>query len=98
MILVDKLVNMKSYLPAGKSWTGLFELTVSLLFQLKPGAEGTGIGEAKSDFPGDGKFELPMKQGDTVVIISEKKGCPQGKWLVKNSEGHCMLSSCVFCW
>lgn len=64
-------------------------MTEVLFFQLKPGTEGNGVGEAKSNFDGDGKFELPVKEGDTLVIISEK-GCPQRKWLVKNSEGHCM--------
>jgi len=63
-------------------------------FQLKPGAEGNGVGEAKGNFSGDGKFELPVKEGETLIIISEK-GCPQGKWLIKNSEGHCMLNLSV---
>ena len=60
-------------------------------FQLKPGAEGNGVGEAKRNFSGDGKFELPVKEGETLVIISEK-GCPQGKWLIKNPEGHCKFA------
>ena len=60
-------------------------------FQLKPGAEGSGVGEAKRNLVWERKFDLPVKEGETVVIISEK-GCPQGKWLIKNTEGHCMFN------
>ena len=73
--------------------TVLFFKKSQLLYvfnQLKPGSEGTGVGEAKSNFPGDGKLELPVKEGESLTIISEN-GCPSGKWLVKNTEGHCML-------
>ena len=57
--------------------------------QIKPGNENTGIGEARSNFAGDGKFELPVKERDHLVVVSEKN-CPQGKWLVQNTAGHCM--------
>lgn len=55
--------------------------------KLKPGNQNTGVGEAKSNFAGDGKFELPVKAGETVFVVSEKN-CSQGKWLIKNTEGH----------
>ena len=42
-----------------------------------------------SNFAGDGKFELPVKERDPLVVVSEKN-CPQGKWLVQNTAGHCM--------
>lgn len=53
--------------------------------QLKPGVEGSGIGEA--NFRGDGKHELPVKEGEMPTIMCED-GCPSGKCLVKNNEGH----------
>ncbi|XP_015776805.1 PREDICTED: DNA ligase 1-like [Acropora digitifera] len=55
--------------------------------KLKPGVEGSGIGEAKSNFRGDGKHELPVKEGEVLTIMCED-GCPSGKCLVKNNEGH----------
>ena len=53
------------------------------------GCEGRGVGVAKNDFSGDGKYELPVKEGDSLVVICEEN-CPPGKWLIKNSDGHCM--------
>ncbi|PFX30798.1 hypothetical protein AWC38_SpisGene4425 [Stylophora pistillata] len=55
--------------------------------KLKPGNQNTGVGEAKSNFAGDGKFDLPVKAGETVFVISENN-CSQGRWLIKNTEGH----------
>ena len=65
-----------------------------LFIQLKPGVEGSGIGEAKSNFRGDGKHELPVKEGEMLTIMCED-GCPSGKCLVKNNEGHCELIKCA---
>ncbi|XP_074611971.1 uncharacterized protein LOC141866376 isoform X4 [Acropora palmata] len=55
--------------------------------KLKPGVEGSGVGEAKSNFRGDGKHELLVKEGEMLTIMCED-GCPSGKCLVKNKEGH----------
>ncbi|XP_068676077.1 DNA ligase 1-like [Montipora foliosa] len=55
--------------------------------KLKPGIEGNGVAEAKVNFVGEGKFELPAKQGEALTILCEQ-GCPPGKWLVKNEDGH----------
>ncbi|XP_067027730.1 uncharacterized protein [Acropora muricata] len=55
--------------------------------KLKPGVEGSGVGEAKSNFRGDGKHELPVKEGEMLIIMCED-GCPSGKCLVKNNKGH----------
>ena len=93
MCLMGHLAHIQT-LPCNLFLYSKFILTVCVSpFQLKPGAEGNGVGEAKRNFTGDGKFELPVKEGEALVIISEK-GCPQGKWLIKNPEGHCMFNLC----
>ena len=66
--------------------------------QLKPGIEGNGVAEAKVNFVGEGKFELPAKQGEALTILCEQ-GCPPGKWLVKNEDGHCkFILNCFNNW
>ena len=68
---------------------------VCVVFYLaKTRGRGSGVGEAKSNFRGEGKHELRTKEGEMLTIMCED-GCPSAKCLVKNNEGHCELIKCA---